>query len=1075
MSLLTPQEARALTFRAASLVERRAWLGRTPDPGAESAERTARLGALVRTWMQAFSPGQADAFERRLGWDGLTLDELRGLVAEPRELGDSVPIASWTEWLSDILDGAPAVAREVMGTPAALRERRLFAVTPEPPFIEILAVTARAAVARLAAATPRWQAAAPTVREALERALLTEIATVSELALHQRLQAWRATSRPGDAADYEAFIRALLRGGLIEFWTTYPVAARQIATLLDTWTHTTHELLERIAADDDTLERTFGPLGRVTDLRPGLSDPHDGRRRVAILTFESGTTLVYKPRDVSLEHAWAAFLLWTQAAGLQPAQPLVPVVARDGYGWCGYAATTVFDSTEHVASYYRVAGGLVALAYVLRGRDLQMENVVATAAGPAVIDAEMFCQPTRDTDVDADGNPRPESCLASGLLTMAHVGPADAVFDIGGLRGNGVTPTSLGRRRWTGLGTLAVTYTEERVVTAATSNRVLLDGSLQDPSEFSADLASGFRDTYHFLLARRDILLAPDGPLAPFAAASTRVLFRPSQHYGSVQYALAAPAYQTSGALRSCAADTLNRVFNLDEARPILWPIVGDEQHALDALDLPRYTVEVAGTAIAGRTGPLDVACLRHSGLAGVRAILRTLSKDDLARQLQIIDDALAGGVGRRLETTLSGAPAEGRDVSRWLQGEAVALSHELLARAHRHGDALRWTRLDGIHGTWERQVLYDGALGAAVFLAAVARFTGDAATAEGASGVAADLLDLIERDAAGAAEAVGVGACTGMGSLIYGLTALEALTGDARCRRGAVSLARALGTVHAAEDTPDVTAGSAGAIFGLLALHAADGDPAWCETARRFGAGLVAAQDAAGGWRTKRRTPLAGFAHGSAGITLALARLSEATGDPSYLTAVSAGHRHERSLLVPALGTWPVRGALHAATASGYTVMNAWCHGAPGIALSRACLPDAARDAAGAAGVDADLSAALAAMEQPALAALDQICCGNLGRADILLTVGTRLDRPALTTRGVSLAAQTADRASRRQAYGLRASGVDYQVFDPGFFRGLAGIGYALLRAAHPGVLPSVLAFEPFHRAGHAGTVSRS
>jgi lantibiotic modifying enzyme len=45
----------------------------------------------------------------------------------------------------------------------------------------------------------------------------------------------------------------------------------------------------------------------------------------------------------------------------------------------------------------------------------------------------------------------------------------------------------------------------------------------------------------------------------------------------------------------------------------------------------------------------------------------------------------------------------------------------------------------------------------------------------------------------------------------------------------------------------------------------------------------------------------------------------------------------------------------------------------------------------------------------------------------------------------------------------------VDYRVFDPGLFRGLAGIAYVLLRAARPDGLPSVLTFAPFGRPASA------
>lgn len=1064
MSLLTPAEARELTFRAASLLERRDLLaGASLTLGDTAPER---LHSLIKTWMQAFAPGRPDALERRIEWDALTLDELQRLVADPNDVLDAVTPAPWTLWIDQILDSLPHVARDVVAARDTLPERALF-TTPPPPFVEVLAACARPAVQRLELTAPAWTAAAPAVRAALARQLLTDLAGITDLTLFSRYQAFRASPRPSRGTDiYDAFVRQLLRGGLLDVFTAFPVLARQVATMLETWTVATAELLTRAADDRPALEALFGLLGPVRDVAPSLSDPHDGRRRVAFVTFEHGPTLVYKPRDVGMEAALTAFLTWANGAGLAPAQPALRVVDRAGYGWCEMAVPSRFMTREDVEAYYRIAGGLLAVSYVLRARDLQMENIVATAAGPVVIDAEMLCQPTRDVETDADGRPRLESCLASGLLTMAHVGPADAVFDIGGLRGDGVTPTSLGRRVWRDHGTDAITYGDERVITSPTANRVLLDGVLQDPAAHREALLDGFTSAYHFLLAQRDALLSPTGPLAVFATRDTRVLFRPSQHYGSVQYALAAPQYQGSGVLRSCALDTLNRIFNLDETRPSLWPVVEDERRSLDALDLPRYVARVDGTGVRSVRGGIDVPFYRRSGLDGVKDVVRGLSESDLARQRATVVSALANAVGQRIETPLAEKPAAGTTVDAWLLSQGEALGQELLARAIRgDGGSLRWAIAETQPAGWARHVLYDGAVGTAVFLAAWARVSGRDEPAAAVRPVVADLLAAIDANAAGAAPAIGIGGCSGVGSILFGLSALASLTGDGAYLDAAATLGRAL-TAHDAETDGvfDVTGGAAGTIHGLLALHVASGDDTWVEAARPFGDRLLATQcpqPVGAAWPTRRGTPIAGFAHGTAGIALALGRLAQTTGDPRYRDAAARAIAHERSLFAPSLSNWPVVGALDPATGSGHSVMTAWCHGAAGIALGRASLPAALKDDDTA----HDLAVALATTAAAPLTALDQICCGNLGRADILIELGRHLDRADVLEQGLSLASRAAERAALRQMYGLRASGVDYRVFDPGLFRGLAGIGYVLLRAGRPETLPSLLTFAPFPR----------
>jgi len=51
--------------------------------------------------------------------------------------------------------------------------------------------------------------------------------------------------------------------------------------------------------------------------------------------------------------------------------------------------------------------------------------------------------------------------------------------------------------------------------------------------------------------------------------------------------------------------------------------------------------------------------------------------------------------------------------------------------------------------------------------------------------------------------------------------------------------------------------------------------------------------------------------------------------------------------------------------------------------------------------------------------------------------------------------------RAGIRRHVRLASAGFYYPVRDSGFFRGLTGVGYQLLRLSAPDVLPSVLAVE--------------
>ena len=90
----------------------------------------------------------------------------------------------------------------------------------------------------------------------------------------------------------------------------------------------------------------------------------------------------------------------------------------------------------------------------------------------------------------------------------------------------------------------------------------------------------------------------------------------------------------------------------------------------------------------------------------------------------------------------------------------------------------------------------------------------------------------------------------------------------------------------------------------------------------------------------------------------------------------------------------------------------------------------------------------------------VDHPCCGNMGRAEVLLASGRRLSRPELEEAARERAWRVVTRAERTDGFALHPM-LPKQVDNPGFFQGTAGIGYELLRMARPDLLPSVLLWE--------------
>src|SRR5262249_1496538 len=131
----------------------------------------------------------------------------------------------------------------------------------------------------------------------------------------------------------------------------------------------------------------------------------------------------------------------------------------------------------------------------------------------------------------------------------------------------------------------------------------------------------------------------------------------------------------------------------------------------------------------------------------------------------------------------------------------------------------------------------------------------------------------------------------------------------------------------------------------------------------------------------------------------------------------------------------------------------RSWCHGAPGIALSRiACLPEIDSEE-----TQTEIDRALKMTQQHAMNDADFLCCGTSGVVDILVSAGCILRRKDLLDQASSFAGKVVAEADARGGYalGLPSAG---RLRCRGLFQGLAGIGHTLLRLVRPDIVPEVL-----------------
>jgi type 2 lantibiotic biosynthesis protein LanM len=378
---------------------------------------------------------------------------------------------------------------------------------------------------------------------------------------------------------------------------------------------------------------------------------------------------------------------------------------------------------------------------------------------------------------------------------------------------------------------------------------------------------------------------------------------------------------------------------------------------------------------------------------------------------------------------------------------EADALARTLSEHAIRRGPGAAWIGLDWLGDSEVSQLvvlgpdLYNGASGIALYLAAHAAVT-KSASSEALAGAAIARLrkSLHGRNPARMARSLGLGGGLGLGSIVYGLTVIADLLNDDEILADAhAAAALVTDELIAADRQLDVLGGSAGALLGLLRLYRQSGSGDALNRATKCGTHLLA---------QPRSKPLNGMSHGAAGFAYALTMLANSTGDHQFARAAGEYIELENLTFDAEHDNWPRRDGdeLHWPCK--------WCHGAPGIGMARSAIAkhtDLFTDLC-----RTDIARALAGVERGWPGPTDTLCCGTLGNIEFLWEAGTVLGRGLheLASSRLTAVVETA-----RETGDYRWSNGTSR-FNLGLFRGVAGVGYSLLRRIDDS-LPNVLVWE--------------
>ncbi|MDA2803850.1 type 2 lanthipeptide synthetase LanM family protein [Nocardiopsis suaedae] len=741
-------------------------------------------------------------------------------------------------------------------------------------------------------------------------------------------------------------------------WTNGPDGHRH---LLGRYPHLFHSCRARVQAAADHLLAIIGEVGRnraaldrdmpgvregsrITSVRLGRGDTHNGGLSVAEVGFDDGGRILYKPRPVQAERGYNAFVDWVNRR-MGSTLPTVRYLPAGAGGFSAFVTTGPFSGTAE--EYDAALGRLAGVLYLVKGVDIHFENVLASPAGPTVIDAETLFAPRWRMPEAADSawttarRRLVESVACMGLLPMVMRQPgADSGMHVGvvGYEAGQQSPYRALRVRNHGRDDM---HTELVAATAPGSEgetAVGADRGADEPTPAAQrdTIKRELRRVLEFAARHRsEVAAAVEEHLADarfrYVAEPTAFyaqLLRMARHPEAVADPLVRAALLHRVALTKGAVDDLTRA----------------EAAQLAAGDVPYFSYTGRSTAVEAGGAVVRADAFEEPPADTVRDRILALDEEEIERQLHMVDLAFVTRLPLDEETTgfapaaAGGGRAPAAPVGRSrLLAEAVRIGDDLVSSVIGGDDAdspATWlapqiATLDDLQ--WSPGVLgadlYSGTSGAALVLAGLARATGRQDFRDTALAV----LDPLERgfadDGPGGLPSP-PGAYGGIAGVAYALATAKRLLGD-DSGAGSGDLAEAIARTLDGCTEPDLVGGAAGALAVLLSLHRN------CADARERERIARAARQAADTelhlladtGPDGRATGHTGYAHGTIGIAPHLLAYAAVFGDERAHGTGLLLARGIAGAQDPGDRDWPREWDNEERS-------FAWCHGAPGLLL---------------------------------------------------------------------------------------------------------------------------------------------
>ncbi|PEE33862.1 type 2 lantipeptide synthetase LanM [Bacillus cereus] len=858
------------------------------------------------------------------------------------------------------------------------------------------------------------------------------------------------------------------------FFEMYPCLLRILSNEMRKNRKYIIELLRRYQADQEEISNFFfnkSGSQKIRRIDMGMGDSHCDGRKTAQLQLEEGM-LLYKPRYAGPESLYTALMKeWNANIDSEIYHIKTPSgILKKQYSWIEYISYQACTKQGEIQRFYKRIGVQMAFLYACNATDFHFENIIAHKDFPVFIDVEcLFHIPSGMSyklNELQNVHKKIQHIIATSVYSLGilPVSLGDNHVDISGL-GKSSNSQSVGKVPQFKNDTMKI---ERDYVEGGDSgkHRPGINENEVSAYVYTNDIMHGFERAYTYIQHhKKDIIQILD---AYKDTLVVRYVPKSTRAYCSLLDLSVHPRF---------LHNSLDRELFLArfcEERDISCEGFGKSEFIdLTNGDIPYFTNQIAKTYVMTSRGKKIDDYFSISPYQFVKQKIEDFSDQDLTFQLQIIESSLVLKKEQEKDSVYNIVPIdptqydnefEQQDYFLQIAKEIADYLYTLAFTEEREEKRkISWLNMLRSQKKFELQAmddsLYSGLSGMALMYLSLWVVTKEKKYLKIAEDIMDDIVDRMNGLSIDDSIMM-IGAFNGVSSVLYTLLNFYQLTQKSRYKECAKQAVQIIENRLYDDINLDVIGGTAGALIVLIRYYELEQEQEVLDTAKLCGEFLIQKaidlNDQEIGWISPvSEKPLTGFSHGNAGFLYALHLLNQHIQSKEIYTVTKKGMRFENNNKTN--DQWlDLRTNQHRINQQ--TDACRWCHGSPGILISRLALQNS-EDEWIASQSQKDIEYAFSNMLQFGLESVGtgkSLCHGLIGNALILMKYGQEMQDLSWKNIAQNIMYESIKHLKIDQL----KQPIDGDVDGLGLLSGLAGIAYGLLYACDQR-LPNIMTVE--------------